>query len=196
MQFHEAKTYIYNRLNRELPKHLSYHGFWHTEDVYHAATRLAAAEKITGKDLTLLLTAVIFHDSGFIISGNEHEATSCAIVKDVLPQFAYQDNDIEKICGMIMATRLPQTANNLSEQVICDADLDYLGRNDFFSIGKRLFREFKFLGVVKNETDWDLLQIRFLEKHHYFTQTAINTRDAKKQEHLNFLIEKMAVKTH
>jgi predicted metal-dependent HD superfamily phosphohydrolase len=194
MQFKEAKSYIFKRLTSELPKHLYYHGAWHTQDVYQAATRLAQAENVTGKDLTLLLTAVMFHDSGFVINGKEHETTSCATARDVLPQFAYQDEDIERICGMIMATRLPQTANNLYEEIICDADLDYLGRNDFFSIGKRLFREFRFMGVVKNEYDWDMLQIRFLEKHHYFTQTAINTRGAKKQEHLNFLIEKMAVK--
>jgi uncharacterized protein len=144
--------------------------------------------------LKLLLTAVMYHDCGFMIQANHHEALSCALAKESLPKFGYTTADIEMICGMIMATRLPQTPHNLLEQVICDADLDYLGRDDFFIIGDRLFKEFLFYGIVKDEMEWDQLQIRFLETHHYFTQTAINTRQAKKQQHLLLLKENISAK--
>jgi uncharacterized protein len=89
-----------------------------------------------------------------------------------------------------MATKLPQEPHSLLEQIICDADLDYLGRDDFFKIGDRLYNELVAANIIANETDWNILQIGFLQKHHYFTATAKGLRDDKKQEHLNILLSK------
>ena len=180
MQFQKAKTYINGRLRKELPKHLSYHSVAHVKDVYSAAERLAKAEGVTGDDLTLLLTAVLYHDCGFIVQSKEHEAIGCDIARQSLPGFGYSPEQIERICGMIMATRIPQTPNNLLEEIIADADLDYLGRDDFWSIGNKLFTELQMYGIIQTEDDWNNLQVRFLEKHHYFTKTALNTRRDKK----------------
>jgi uncharacterized protein len=85
--------------------------------------------------MTLLKTACLFHDIGFTISGQDHEERGCEIAEEVLPDLNYDSDQINRIKGMIMATKIPQTPNNKLEQIICDADLDYLGRDDFFSIG-------------------------------------------------------------
>ena len=34
------------------------------------------------------------------------------------------------------ATKIPQTPLTKLEEIICDADLDYLGREDFFEISR------------------------------------------------------------
>lgn len=185
MDFQEAKKFILRKLKKELPPHLSYHSVEHIKDVYNACKKIAAKEGITGEDLTLLLTAALFHDSGFLIQNKEHEALSCEIVKQHLPLFNYNQHQIDKICGMIMATRIPQKPNNKLEQIICDADLDYLGRDDFFIIGDKLFSELSMYGILNTEREWNELQIKFLENHHYFTATAIKLRKHKKDEHLN-----------
>ncbi len=39
-------------------------------------------------------------------------------------------------------------------------------------------------GVLDNEKDWNRLQLKFLSKHEYFTQSAINLRQQKKSEHV------------
>ena len=85
---------------------------------------------------------------------------------------------------MIMATQLPQEPNSHLEEIICDADLDYLGRDDFWSIADLLFREFINLDVVHNEKEWNELQVRFFESHDYFTDTARARRRQKKEKHL------------
>ena len=131
MQFPKAKSYINTYLRKELPRHLTYHSIAHVRDVYKAAERLAKAESVKGEDLTLLLTAVPFHDAGFIFQSKDHEKIGCDIIREHLPAFKYTPEQIERICGMIMATRIPQTPNNLLEEIIADADLDYLGRDDF-----------------------------------------------------------------
>ena len=187
MQFQKAKSYINTRLRKELPKHLTYHSVAHVRDVYKAAERLAEAEGVKGEDLKLLLTAVLFHDSGFIVQSKEHEKIGCDIVREHLPRFDYTPEQIERICGMIMATRIPQTPHNLLEEIIADADLDYLGRDDFWTIGNTLFEELQMYGIIQTEDEWNALQIRFLDQHHYFTDTAIRTRQPKKDEYTAIL---------
>src|SRR5687767_1915990 len=112
MQFEPVKAFILEKLRKELPPHLFYHSVHHVEDVYVAATRLAADEGVTGEDFTLLLTAVLFHDAGFLERMEEHEEASCRIASKILPDYGYSDEQIKRICGMIMATRIPQTPHN------------------------------------------------------------------------------------
>ncbi len=184
MQFLQAKTYIARRQRKELPRYLSYHSMSHIKDVYDSARRLAQAEGIKGEDLKLLLTAAMYHDCGFIVQAREHERISCEIARETLPGFGYSAAQIERICGMIMATQVPQQPHNLLEEILCDADLDYLGRDDFETIGNRLSLELQVYGLIGGQHEWNALQIKFLEAHHYFTATAIATRKPQKDAHL------------
>jgi len=194
MEFQKAKNYISSRLKKELPKHLSYHSTTHVKDVYDSAKKIAKQEGIKGDDMKLLLTAAMYHDCGFMVQAQDHERISCDIAKENLPGFGYTPQQIELICGMIMATRVPQEPHNLQEQIICDADLDYLGRDDFFSIGNELFHELQVYGIIRDEKEWDKLQVRFLEQHHYFTKTSIATRKPRKDEYLAQLKIKLEAK--
>ena len=63
---------------------------------------------------------------------------------------------------MIMATKIPQSPRNGLEEIICDADLDYLGRDDFYEIGATLFEELKAYNVLQNEREWNRIQVKFL----------------------------------
>jgi hypothetical protein len=91
---------------------------------------------------------------------------------------------------MIMATKVPQTPHTLLEKIICDADLDYLGRDDFYAVGSRLFDEMKVRGFVESEREWNLIQKTFLETHRYHTKYARQHRESKKQEYLQEIIAK------
>lgn len=184
MEFEKVKKFILAKLKKELPKNLTYHSAGHIRDVYKSAERLAKLEGVTGEDRILLLTAVLFHDSGFLWQQYEHERVSCEIVKEYLPQYGYTNEQIERICGMIMATKIPQTPHNKLEEIICDSDLDYLGREDFFKIGNGLYEELSMYGILNNEDDWNRLQVKFLEKHRYFTASGIKLRKAKKLENI------------
>jgi uncharacterized protein len=192
MQFEKAKKFILGKLKKELPKNLTYHSLGHIKDVYSSAENLAALEKVTGDDLTLLLTAVLFHDSGFLVQQKEHESIACDIARKYLPEYDYTEEQIERICGMIMATRIPQTPHNKLEQIICDSDLDYLGRDDFFTIGNTLYDELCMYGIISTENEWNKLQVKFLESHHYFTRSAKKLRQAKKDEHLRLIKAKIS----
>ncbi|QHS57542.1 DUF2179 domain-containing protein [Mucilaginibacter sp. 14171R-50] len=182
--------YILERLQRELPVQFSYHNTDHTLDVYHSANAIAAQEGIGEADTKILLISALYHDCGYIQQIHEHEQASCNIARHALPQFGYNADDIEKICTLIMATQLPQQPTTLLEKIICDADLDYLGREDFISTGSRLFSEMQAFGIINNAEEWDKMQVRFLQGHHYFTSTSVNNREPKKHENLRTLQNK------
>jgi predicted metal-dependent HD superfamily phosphohydrolase len=185
MNYRAAKQYILNRLRTELSVQLYYHGLHHTLDVLKMATKIALDEGVRGRDLKLVKTASLFHDCGFVKNKHAgHEAEGCLIVREHLPPLGYTDADIEKICGMIMATKIPQSPNNLLEEIICDADLDYLGRPDFYPIGNTLFQEMQNYHLIGNETDWNKLQVSFLSVHRFYTRTNKTRRDPVKQQYL------------
>lgn len=179
-----ARTYILQRLRNELPARRSYHSLAHTLDVYASAIDIAEQEGIVGEDLVLLKVAALFHDAGFLTNDSDHEEASCALVRTELPRFGFSAAHVERICGLIDATRIPQTPRDLLAQVLCDADLDYLGRADFVPIGNTLFAEMRAHGVLRTEREWNELQERFLARHHYFTVTNRTLREPVKQAHL------------
>lgn len=185
MRYGAVKSFILRKLKGELPSTLSYHGLHHTLDVLKRATSLCEDEKIKGKKITLVKTAALFHDAGFLKNkhaGHEHEG--CLLAKEVLPAFNYSEKDIDTICGMIMATKIPQSPANILEEIICDADLDYLGRPDFYPIGRTLFDELSKYQFLNNEQDWNRLQIGFLTQHKFHTRTNQQLREPVKQKYL------------
>lgn len=189
MKFKEAESYILEKLKNELPSNLYYHSYSHVMDVLQAAITYAEMENISEYETTLLKTAVLYHDSGFTVQSKDHEMVGCDMVQATLPEFEFTDEEIKRIQGMIMATKIPQTPHNILEQIICDSDLDYLGREDFWQIGNNLYKELEIYGILNNQEDWNRLQLKFLSSHQYFTQSAINLRNEKKTQNLNRVIE-------
>lgn len=184
MDYQGAKTYILKKLKNGLSKDRTYHSLEHTLDVYGCAIDIAEEESVTGTDLILLKTAALYHDAGFTVQDDDHEQVGCELVRSKLPGFGFSAEHIERICVMIMSTRLPQLPDDKLSKILCDADLDYLGRRDFKMIGDRLYSEFKHHGVVSNVREWDMLQVKFLEEHRYFTERNKKLREPVKQKHL------------
>jgi uncharacterized protein len=182
-----ARAFILLKLREELPPQRTYHSLEHTLDVYASAIDIAEKEGINGEDLTLLKTAALFHDAGFIEKDDDHEEAGCALVRRYLPDFGFSEEQMDRICAMIRATKVPQQPNDALSRILCDADLDYLGRGDFHRIGRTLFEEFKAYGVLDEEEEWNRKQIAFLESHRFFTSTNIRSREPSKQEHLEQL---------
>jgi hypothetical protein len=86
-----------------------------------------------------------------------------------------------------MATKIPQTPHSRLEEIICDADLDYLGRPDFFPISDSLYEEVKIKGWVTDKREWNIKQVAFFRSHHYFTATSKKLREGEKQKHLEMI---------
>jgi predicted metal-dependent HD superfamily phosphohydrolase len=156
----------------------------HTLDVASAAERIAFHEGVEGEDLFLLKTAALFHDAGFTTTYSKNEPIGVALAAQNLPQFGYNEKQIEIISALIMATEIPQSPKTHLEEIMCDADLDYLGRDDFHEISNNLKMELMARGIVRGDRHWDEIQVSFLEKHQYFTKYSREQREPHKQQRL------------
>lgn len=188
-RYYQIKTAVLSKLEAELPKRYYYHSFSHTIDMHDSAERIASFENVGENDKEIVLVAALFHDAGFIIDRENHEMHSCTIAKELLPQFDYIISEIDAVCNLIMATQMPVQPKNKLEEIICDADLDYLGRDDFKAIGDLLYRELSESGGVNGVDEWNQLQIHFLTNHRYYTNYSQTHRESVKQENLKRLME-------
>ena len=186
MNYLGVEAFMLQKQKTELAPHLHYHSIHHIEDVLQAAIFIAQKEGVTNNQLDLIKTSALFHDSGFTVGHEKHEQAGCTLAQEILPGFDFTEIEIEQICGMILATEIPQQPQNLLEQILCDADLDYLGREDYLQISNLLFEEINAFRPL-SEQEWLNLQINFLESHTYFTQTAIKLRKEKKDARLHAL---------
>jgi len=90
-----------------------------------------------------------------------------------------------------MATRIPQSPQNRLGEILADADLDYLGRDNFFILSHRLFTELQAEGIIKDEEEWNKEQADFIGDHKYFTETSIKLRQAKRDQHITVIKSKI-----
>ncbi len=179
-----ARAYILDRLVAELPDNLWYHAYHHTLDVMHAAERIARREDLPEEDVQLVMTAAAYHDSGFLKTYDNNEHIGADMASEALPAFGFEPEAIARVREMILATNMPQQPQSHLARILCDADLDYLGRDDFFAIGHTLKRELAHHGHEFDLLSWYRLQEQFLASHAYFTTTAKAEREPKKRAHL------------
>ena len=184
INYNKAERYITKLLQNKLSEKLHYHSLEHVQDVVRAVENLALTENVTDEGLFLLKSAASYHDAGFIEQYDKNEPIGARLAEEILPKYGYTEDHINIIKELIYVTQIPHKPKNKLEEIICDADLDYLGRDDFHEIADRLRRELREHGKIDSDRKWDEIQVSFLTNHRYFTKTAIQTRRPKKLQNL------------
>jgi len=161
---------MYSRLNAGLPPYLTYHNVPHTQYVLEKALYLGKTEGCNEEELRLISVAALYHDAGFLIKRENHEAHGCELVREELPREGFAPEEVETICGMIMATKVVQNPQNKLERILVDADLFYLGTADYFYFSGLLKKELLYFNPSLEEEEWRKIQIDFLTAHQYFTE--------------------------
>lgn len=187
--FDEIYQKILQLLETELPSFLAYHSPHHTAYVVEKAEYIALQENVNPNDLFLIKIAALFHDIGFIEQYKNHEEAGCVIATEVLSFYNFTGQDVDDICGMIMATKIPQSPKTLNEKIVADADLEYLGTDLFKPVSHLLFQELHYLDPELDITAFYKIQIDFLSNHSYHTDYCIRNREQQKQKYLQELRE-------
>jgi adenylate cyclase len=184
LQFIKSKVIqeeILDQLQRNLPSNLYYHNLKHTLNVLYVIENIAREEGVDEEEMLLLKCAALFHDAGFMVSYDNNEEIGAKMAAQTLTKYKFTETQIEIVKRLIMATKMPPKPKDLLEKIMCDADLDYLGRPDFIPISQNLFRELFERGKINTIEQWNKMQYKFILSHNYFTASARKNRDAGKQ---------------
>jgi len=177
-------------LKNELPPHLVYHNEAHTRYVLEKTALLAEKEHVLGRDCLLLFLAALYHDSGFLVGSNDHEHRSCEMVREALVPERINKTELDAVCTTIMATAIPQKPKSLSGAILADADLFYLGTDDYDFYANKLYQELSYFRPGFAQNEWFEMQVNFLKMHRYHTDFCKNFLEATKEEHLRKLVKR------
>ena len=191
INYYKTEHFVLDYLKEGLSDKLLYHSVNHSIDVVHAVERIALSEGVTDEGLFLLKTAAILHDAGFVKQYENNESIGAQMASEWLPNYGYTEQHIKTIVELIHVTAIPHKPINKLQEIICDADLDYLGRDDFEEISNRLRLELRRMEKIDSDRGWDKIQISFLKTHKYFTKTSIVARRKKKRENLKKVIKRL-----
>jgi len=181
------KSFVIGLLQNRISSLYYYHNYEHTLYVIDKAIEIAHGENCTPREIELITTAALWHDTGYIRTYADHEEESCVLAKEYLPGYGYSEEDIEKICGIIMATKIPQTPKNKLEEIVADADLEYLATDDAGPKADLLFKELRHLNPLLTIEKWNQTQISFLRSHHFFTPYCKEKKEFLKAAYLEKL---------
>ncbi|MDP2090235.1 MAG: HD domain-containing protein [Candidatus Gracilibacteria bacterium] len=190
----KAKKYV-NKLLVPLEKHY-YHSYKHGIEVMERAIYLGEKEGLSETEIEMLGLAGLFHDTGFIIQYDNNEPIGAKIAQNYLRSALYPEDKIKIIERIILATK-PSYRNpvDIYEKIIKDADLDNLGRKDFFEKGHSLKKEIEIIKNIKiRDPDWNHGSVDLLKEHQYQTHTQKMEREVTKQENLKIMMNEVSNK--
>lgn len=165
---------------------LAYHNINHALDVLGVVINYSKYYDLSANDSFILQTAAILHDVIVEPGRIDNEERSSDYASKLLPKFSYQDQQINMVNELILNTKLDFKLKGLTNpstllgQIMCDADLDNLGREDFFYNALLLAKE------NDSKLSYEGLS-GFMGATVYWTEFAKMIREPKKIENITKL---------
>lgn len=188
----QVEDYVLSILTERTPIQNKYHSVAHTQDVVNSSIEIGIGEKLTPDEMEIVQIAAWFHDIGYIEKSEDHEEISAMYVSNFLSVENYPADRIELIIGCILATKVPQKPKNKLEKIICDSDLNHIGRKIFFERNDLFRLEFEnHMKRKLTEYEWIIKTIDFVTRHRFFTEYALKNFSEQKKENLRILQEQL-----
>ncbi|RYU80243.1 Pycsar system effector family protein [Hymenobacter persicinus] len=169
----KAKSYVTALFEEKLPRQLVYHSLKHTAAVVKEAKALGEASQLGDADLEALVLAAWFHDTGYTEVYDGHEYRSMEMAQQWLTEQGYPADRIAVIKDVIRATHRDEAAETELQELMVDADMSSMGREDFFSNAELLRAEWEtMLGKCYSNTEWAETQLNFLLAAKFHTDAA------------------------
>ena len=189
----KVSSYVSQRFEAKgTPANAAYHDITHTRETVETGRKIAEGMNVPEQSVLLVMLACWLHDIGHIESVTEHEKKSAEIAEAFLTEQGTDRETIELVKGCILATRIPQSPQNLLQQIVCDADLSHLGSDNYSKRNKLLRIELENnRGTPISDTEWLELNIGFFAGHSFFTSHAQELFNGKKEKNLTILQDQL-----
>ncbi len=188
-----AEEYAKVFFEQHIPEKYTYHNLQHTVNVVNAVKEICAQENLTEDDIELLVLAAWFHDMGYDQGAEEHEKRSAKYATQFLEGRAFPKDKIDTICGCILATKYPQVPTTILEKIICDADLNHLGKDTYWDRCGKVRQELALVkDLIMDEQQWINFELNFMKKHEFHTKFGQTIYEKNKIKHIKRLIKQKA----
>jgi adenylate cyclase len=187
LRLDDLEEKIFEDLLNHLPASLYFHGPGYAKKVYNQTNLLCRSEEIEQEDCLLVRTAALMLFTGLSQDYQNFENRSAVICRQILPDFKYTESQIDKVCNLILAAKMPFNPENRLEKILIDARMDYLGKPDYTEQIKLLYKELKEAGSKINGQQFKKQQLELLFEFQYFTVAAQRMREVSGPDQMSTL---------
>jgi len=187
----KVKLYVEDFFVKSMPEIYCFHNLEHTRQVVSSSVLLAQNAGLSEAEQLKVEIASWLHDTGYNSGPEGHEERSATLARALLFSYNLEEQVIDEINNIILATKMPQLPKNQLEMIICDADLSHLGNEHFWDRNELVRKELANLGSKMNEEAWILFELAFIKAHHYHTPEAQSLFDNNKAVYCKIFEEQL-----
>lgn len=190
---HKAKDYVEILFKDKLSSVYSYHNFIHTTYTVNKAEEIMKNTPVSSEDQEKVLLALWFHDTGYIVSPQNHEEEGVEILKKFLQNENYPESYIEDVSKLILATKITYQPQNLLEKIAKDADCSHFASYDYNDISDALRKEWELTNVrCFSNDEWNAGNLEMLKnKHQFYTDYAKENWEPLKKKNIKKIEKKL-----
>ncbi|WP_124980539.1 Pycsar system effector family protein [Nonlabens xiamenensis] len=189
--YKKADDFVLNLLKNELDDKYVYHNYTHTKRVVKSTQEIIDNSEIDVKEQKALILAAWLHDTGYIEGAEGHEEKSAEIADSFLSEQGENQELIQLVKQLILATKFNDIPKGKLEEIIRDADASHFAKDYYQETSELLKQEYKLRGKEYTNKEWRNENIKvFTEKHRYYSEYAIKNWNTNKNENLLKLIKK------
>ena len=171
-------------LSANLPPDCTYHNAQHTLEVCNAVMEFTQHGDWPPEEYAALRIAAIFHDFGYLTAPEANEALALPYIKKFAADGAIDDRVVERAHELILETVYPYCPITPAGELLCDADIEYIGRDCFMERAGMFRRELQLQGLEYDDVTWWNMEMDFLLRNKFFTPVCRQLREAGRQKNI------------
>ncbi len=180
----DLEELVFEDILKELPETLYFHTVEYARKVYNQSFLLCRGEEIEQEERLLIRTAALMLYTGFTQAFTNFENRSSVISREILPEFKYSEAQIDQICNLILATKMPFNPMTQLEKILIDARMEYIGRPDYTTQINLLYQEMKEAGININGQQFKKQQLELLYSFEFFTVAGQRLREVSGEDQM------------
>src|SRR5690606_16453006 len=187
----KTENFVVDLLSNKLASSYLYHNLNHTHRVVKSTKELLNFYNLEEAENEIVLLAAWLHDTGYTEGSVNHEETSCDITRNFLGRQAYDEQKIDRVCSLIMASKRFHEPQNLLEEIIRDADCSHFGKKSYMETSELLREELEILGLAAySQKEWRETNLKMLQTdQRFYTDYALQNWQEEKNKNIRRLIK-------
>ncbi len=181
-----AQDLLINTLQREALRYLQdnlnsiyhYHNAEHTLNVCTMIAEFSENCILPENEIAALKIAAIFHDFGYLESAFDNEGLALPFMMEFCKKYGVEEKVSHRAGELIMETAFPYHPVSAAGELLCDADIEYIGRVCFFEKAGLFRQEMSALNHIYSDQQWWKLELDFLQNNQFFSTVCREKRSA------------------